>query len=156
MAIFKHFESFFLGYVRKSIFGTLMMKISQLYLLITIINDWIKVPIIIVYTSRRPWFFLTIAMANIILNLLIVCIWNYWSCRNRPDVRVGFMTIWTSPIYRLITTIMRILSVFDCCFIYWTNYSLVLYLMSIFRNWTSLTMNPLPMWFHPCGFCRIE
>ena len=122
MAIFKHFKSFFLGYVRKSIFGTLMMKISQLYLLITIINDWIKVPIIIVYTSRRPWFFLAIVMANIILNLLVVCIWNYWSCRNRPDVRVGFMTIWTSPIYRLITTITRILSVFYCCFIYWTNY----------------------------------
>lgn len=122
MAIFKHLKSFFVGYVRKSIFGTLMMKVSQLYLLMTIINDWIKVPIIIAYTSRRPSFFMVVVMANIVLNLLIVCVWNYWSCRNRPDIRVGFVTILTSPIYRLITTITRVLSVFYCCFIYWTNF----------------------------------
>ena len=121
MMFTRHLRHFFVGYVRGSIFKSLLMRISQIYVLMTIFNDWFRIPIIVTYLTHRPYFFLATLALNVFINMVSILIYNYWSCRNRFD-KTDFVTIFTSPIYKLMTVIIRLFALFYCLFIYWPNY----------------------------------
>lgn len=122
MMFTRHLGHFLFGYVKGSIFKTLLMRTSQVYVLMTIFNDWFRIPIIVTYLTYRPYFFMTTLALNVVINMASILIYNYWSCRNRSDIRTDFVTIVTSPIYKFMTVIIRLLALFYCLFIYWPNY----------------------------------
>ena len=123
MCTFQHLKHLLFGYIRNSWTRTVGMRVFQLYVLISIFNDWVKIPICILYFRRVPILFLMVLFGNMSMVLICTLVWNYWSCRKHPDVQVDLIVILTSPIYRLISSIIRVLSVFHCVFVYWPNYS---------------------------------
>ena len=122
MCIFKHLGHSTFGYVRNSWVRTLNLRLFQIYVLVSIVNDWLKIPIVFSYLRKSPVFFVSTLFLNVLINMICVCIWNYWTCRGQPDIQVDFFVILTSPIYRFISNIIRVISVFYCMFIYWPNF----------------------------------
>jgi len=122
MMLPRHIRHFFCAYVRGSICKTLMMRISQIYVIMTIFNDWFRIPIIVTYLTYRPGFFLVTLAFMTAINLFSILIYNYWSCRNRPDSQTDLVTIFTSPIYKLVTVIIRLIALCYFIFIYFPNY----------------------------------
>lgn len=123
MCTFKHLKHIFFGYVRNSWKRTVGMRVFQFYVIISIVNDWMKIPVCLLYFRRVPILFLTLILVNMSSVLICTFVWNYWSCRGQPDIQVDFFVILTSPIYRLMSSIIRVISVFHCVFVYWPNYS---------------------------------
>ena len=114
---------FFTSFSNTSFTETLILKFFHLYSLYTIVTDWIKVPGTIYVILANPDF-LGIALSGAIgLNAVCILMWNYISCRNRPDVQVTFMTIITFPIYKVLSSCVRIIAMLRCALVYWPRYS---------------------------------
>ena len=122
MCTFRHIKHMFFGYIRGSLKRTVVLRVFQLYVLISIINDWFKIPIFFFYMRSSPLFFTGALGLNVLVNILCICIWNYWSCKGQKNIQVDLIVILTSPIYRIISSLTRVLSVFHCVFIYLPNY----------------------------------
>lgn len=111
-----------LGYVSGNPFQTFILKFFQLYALYTNVVDWMKIPGIVFYLSTQPLIFGFTFSSMLILNTMSILAWNYISCRNRPDIRVQLSTILTFPIYKVISSVIRIISVFRCALVYWPRF----------------------------------
>jgi len=122
MCTYLHLKHTLFGYVRESWTRTVCMRVFQLYVLVSILNDWVKIPLLFVYLGHRPGFFIGMVLLNIVTVIVCILVWNYWTCRGQNEIQVDLIAILTFPIYKMISSIARILSVFHCVFIYWPNY----------------------------------
>eukprot|EP00835_Amoeboradix_gromovi_P002244 NODE_123_length_18841_cov_0.279693.p1 type:complete len:837 gc:universal NODE_123_length_18841_cov_0.279693:13673-11163(-) len=122
MLTWRYIKCLCFGYVKNSPFQTLVLKFFQLYSLYTNLIDWLKIPGIVFYMTHEPGVFGITFSSMLILNTGSILAWNYISCRNRPDIRISLTTILTFPIYKLISSIIRIISVFRCALVYWPRF----------------------------------
>ena len=122
MLLWRYIKCLLLGYVSNSPFQTIVLKFFQLYSLYTNFVDWAKIPGIIFYLTHAPAVFGVTFSSMLFLNTCSILAWNYISCRHRPDIKISLVTILTFPLYKLISSIIRIVSVFRCALVYWPRF----------------------------------
>ena len=122
MLTWRYIKCLAFGYIRGNPLQTLLLKFFQLYSLYTNLIDWLKIPGIVFYLTHEPAIFGITFTSMLFLNTCSILAWNYISCRNRPDIRISITTILTFPIYKLISSIIRIISVFRCALVYWPRF----------------------------------
>ena len=122
MLTWRYIKCLLLGYIEGAPFQTLLLKFFQLYSLYTNLIDWAKIPGIVYYMKHEPTIFAVTFSSMLFLNTSSILAWNYISCRNRPDIRISLLTILTFPLYKLISSVIRIISVFRCALVYWPRF----------------------------------
>ncbi|KAJ3091449.1 hypothetical protein HK102_000525 [Quaeritorhiza haematococci] len=124
MLTWRHIKCFTQGHIQGKPHQTVLLKFFQLYSLYTNLMDWLKVPGTIYYIRQQPEFFNITFGIMLLINTLSILLWNYVSCRQRPDLKAGsgFVTIITFPIYKLISTLIRIIAMLRCFFVYWPRF----------------------------------
>eukprot|EP00121_Abeoforma_whisleri_P011485 Awhi_evm1s10594 len=119
MLLLNHLKAFCKGHVKGSIVKTLWMKVFQFYVIYSIVTDWLRVLVWYHYLMYSPIFFTIIMVVSTLLGLASICLWNYYSCRNRVELRSSIITILTFPIYKFITVVIRLISLIRCYLVYW-------------------------------------
>jgi hypothetical protein len=103
-AFIRHF--FFSMPPRKTIQGILWHKITLLYLICSILIDWLRIPVIIALGRTTTWW------RNCILLMLFSALppmaYNYWKCRRRPDMQIRFWAGFTYPWYKQLYLVVAI------------------------------------------------
>ncbi|KAF5640473.1 hypothetical protein F52700_3624 [Fusarium sp. NRRL 52700] len=83
---------------QRTIQGVLMQKGLFLYVLACLVIDWVRIPVLVALGAHKEYwiFFFGLAFVACLPPLL----YNYLSCRHRPDMRIGLATIATYPVYK--------------------------------------------------------
>jgi hypothetical protein len=102
---------------KKTIQGILWHKITFLYLICTIIIDWLRIPTIIALGRTATWW--RNAILLMLFSALPPMVYNYWKCRRRPDMKTRFWACFTYPWYKQIYVAVAI-----CGAIRWVGYFL--------------------------------
>ncbi|TID12913.1 glycosyltransferase family 2 protein [Venturia nashicola] len=102
---------------RKTIQGILWHKLTFLYLICTIIIDWLRIPTIIALGRTATWW--RNALLLMLFSAVPPLIYNYWKCRRCPDIKVRFWACITFPFYKQIYVIVAI-----CGAIRWVGFYL--------------------------------
>lgn len=102
---------------KRTIQGVLWHKLTFLYMICSILIDWLRIPTIIALGRSGTWW------RNAILLMLFSGVpplaYNYWKCRRRPDMQTRFWACFTYPWYKQIY-----LAVSICGAIRWVGYFL--------------------------------
>ena len=122
MLTWRHIKCFLFGYIEGKPGQTLLLKFFQFYCLYTNLVDWLKIPGIYYYVTRAPEFFTLTLSIMLILNTSCILIWNYISCRHRRDLRVTLISILTFPLYKVISSCIRTISLLRCFWVYWPRF----------------------------------
>jgi cellulose synthase/poly-beta-1,6-N-acetylglucosamine synthase-like glycosyltransferase len=110
------------GYIKDRPGATMGVKFFQVYSMYTNITDWLRVPVLTFSLIQSPESFNNTFWASLLLNISVILVWNYVGARNRPDVQVSLIAILTFPIYKVLCSVIRILSLLRCYFVYWPRF----------------------------------
>lgn len=131
MTSWQHVMCVLFGYVRRNggngffnvdVSKTVVKKVCQLYCVMCIISDWLRIPgIAYAIINFTPSFGVSLAIV-LAVNLLIVLLWKFVPLRTRPDLSVSVATILTLPIYKLISSLLRVVALFRCYLVYWPRF----------------------------------
>eukprot|EP00834_Sanchytrium_tribonematis_P004976 NODE_274_length_10990_cov_0.767606.p7 type:complete len:174 gc:universal NODE_274_length_10990_cov_0.767606:6411-6932(+) len=113
----------FTSYSNTSMRETILLKIFHLYSLYPVVIDWVKLPALIYMIIVNPSFF-GVALSGVVsLNAIAIFVWNYWACRYRPDIQVTFVSIITFPLYKILSSMIRVIAMLRCALVYWPRHS---------------------------------
>lgn len=116
--LFAFIRHFFLSMPpKKTIQGILWHKLSFLYLICTIIIDWLRVPTIVALGRTASWW--RNACLLMLFSALPPLAYNYWKCRRRPDMQIRFWAAVTYPFYKQIYVLVSLFGM-----IRWAGYFL--------------------------------
>jgi hypothetical protein len=116
--LFAFIRSFLLSMPpKKTMQGILWHKVTFLYLICTIIIDWLRIPTIIALGRTATWW--RNAILLMLFSALPPLVYNYWKCRRRPDMKTRFWACFTYPWYKQVYVAVAI-----CGAIRWVGYFL--------------------------------
>lgn len=96
--------------------GTVYIKFSELYILISIMIDWIRVPAVLMGLTS-PTLYIIIA-GYIGVSFLTLPIWNMHAYWNRPDLKLPVAAMLTFFVYRFLVHIIRSLALVKAFFFF--------------------------------------
>ncbi|KAL0237310.1 hypothetical protein PCE1_000707 [Barthelona sp. PCE] len=91
--------------------NTLILKPFLMYELWTSIMDWVRLFLVAYLVWVNPLTFFIGLTSLYLIYICILCLFNYWTLRNRPDLRAEFPTVITFPFYRYMILVFRMLAV---------------------------------------------
>ena len=96
--------------------GTVYIKFSELYILTSIMIDWVRVPAVLMGLTS-PTLYIIIA-GYIGVSFLVLPIWNIHAYWNRPDLKLPVSAMLTFFVYRFLVHIIRFLSIVKAFFFF--------------------------------------
>jgi len=104
--VWPHYLKILFFYWRRSVLG---LKIFMIYELWSIIQDWIRVPVlaILIYESNNWQPFLITVGVLTLFQIVSLCYMNYWSFRSRPDLQTPFIFCVLYPGYNFLLIVLR-------------------------------------------------
>lgn len=105
----------------KSCCGVIFMKMTQLYTVYTILADWIRLPVLVLYIGRVKESYVYLVL-YLVSGILLLLLWNLVAYHKRPDLRLSHVCIFTFPLYAGLVLVTRFFGLLRALFVYLPNY----------------------------------
>ncbi|RTE81395.1 hypothetical protein BHE90_004113 [Fusarium euwallaceae] len=105
--IWKLFRHLFRMNGQRTVSGIVVQKFLFLYTLTCLVIDWVRIPVLVALGAHKEYwiFFCSLAFVAAVPPVL----YNYVSCRHRPDMRIGLVTAATYPFYKQLYAFISVL-----------------------------------------------
>lgn len=106
----------------KSCCGLVFMKATQLYTVYTIVADWLRLPVLVLYLGGAQLSYLTFFGLYVAASIVLLLAWNITAYWKRPDLRLSYLCVFTFPLYAGLVLVTRFFGLLRALFVYLPNY----------------------------------